>query len=145
MKKAIKVNADMLEAFRSGNVYASTMLMGEELTGEPGTINVNYGVVSPHERLGGGVHEDAELYFVFRCGEGAAVVLGEGEEEESCPVKPGDLIYIPGGLFHWIDNRSCDTEFVIITLWPRQEQNEMYFVRKDAWGKSYRFKDQKEQ
>ena len=141
MKKAIKVNADMLEAYKSGNVYASTMLMGEELTGEPGTINVNHGVVSPHERLGGGVHEDAELYFVFKCGEGAAVVMGEGEEETRYEVKPGDLMYIPGGLLHWIDNRACDEEFVIITLWPRQEQNEMYFVRKEAWGNCFRFKN----
>ena len=139
MKEAIRINADMLEPYCS-EVYRSTMLMGEELTSEPGTINVNHGVVSPHARLGGGVHEDAELYFVFRCDEGAAVVLGKDNDEKRLEVKPGDLIYIPGGLFHWIDNRPCDHEFLIITLWPKQEQNEMYFVRKEAWGECFRFK-----
>lgn len=143
MNKTIVVNADQLEPFKSGNIYASTMLMGEELTGQPGTINVNHGVVSPHCALPGGVHEDAELYFVFKCDEGASVVTGEGEDEKRFMVKPGDLMYIPGGVKHYIDNSPCDNEFIIITLWPKQEQNEMYFVRKEAWGKNYRFKDAK--
>jgi len=139
MNKSFLVNAKKLEAFVCDDVYSSTMLMGDELTGEP-VINVNWGTLKPHTRLDGGSHEKAELYLVFQCQEGAEVVTGEGEEEVRYKVSPGDLIYIPGGCFHWIDNRMCDEEFIIITLWPKQEDNGAYHVRYKAWGTSFKFK-----
>ena len=143
MNRSILVNAQKLEAFVCDDVYASTMLMGDELAGEP-VINVNWGRLKPHTRLGGSAHEKTELYLVFRCQEGAEVVTGQGDDEIRYPVKPGDLIYIPGGCFHWIDNRKCDEEFIIITLWPKQEDNGAYHTRFNAWGTSFRFRTPEE-
>jgi len=34
-----------------------------------------------------------------------------------------------------------DEEFVIITMWPHQEQNGAYHARLKAWGTSFRFKE----
>ena len=140
MKKSTFINAGMLEGYAGDDVYTSYMLMGDELVGEP-VINVNWGTLKPHTRLDGGSHEKAELYFVFKCQEGASVVTGQGEEEIRYFVKPGDVIHIPGGCFHWIDNRDCDEEFIIVTMWPNQEQNGAYHARLKAWGTSFRFKE----
>lgn len=38
----------------------------------------------------------------------------------------------------------CDETFELMTLWPRQEDNDVYFVRKEKWGTNFKFKqDQK--
>ena len=142
MKKSTFISADMLKPYVCNEAYSSIMLMGEDLVGEP-AININQGTLQPHTRLGGGHHEEAEIYFVVNCQEGAEVVTGtgeEGDEEIHYRVKPGDVIFIPGGVHHWIDNRRCDKVFIIMTLWPKQEQNEMYHIRLDDWGTSYIFK-----
>ena len=57
-------------------------------------------------------------------------------DEDSVPVKPGDIIIIPPHVFHWIDNTMNKAPFKLFTLWPQQEQNDVYFVRKNAWGTS---------
>ena len=31
--------------------------------------------------------------------------------------------------------------FKLFTLWPQQEQNDVYFVRKNAWGTSMKYVD----
>lgn len=142
MKKSTFISEDMLEPYVCNEAYSSVMLMGEELVGEP-AINMNCGTLQPHTRLGGGSHEKAEIYYVVSCQEGAEVVTGtgkEGDEEIHYKVKAGDTIFIPGGVFHWIDNRNCDEVFKIMTLWPKQELNDMYFVRREAWGTSFRYK-----
>ena len=57
-------------------------------------------------------------------------------------VKPGDIIVIPPHTFHWFDNTMNEEEFKIFTLWPEQEQNEVYFVRREAWGTSMKYVDE---
>lgn len=142
MKKSMLINADMLEPYVCAKHYSSIMLMGEELVGEP-VINMNLGILQPHTRLGGGHHDQSEIYYVVNCQQGAEVVTGtgqDGDEEIHYKVKPGDTIFIPGGVHHWIDNRPCDEIFTIMTLWPNQEQNDMYLQRLNAWGTSFKFK-----
>ncbi len=145
MKKSTFINADMLEPFVCDETYSSVMLMGDELVGEP-VINMNQGTIQPHQRLAGGHHDLAEIYYVVNCQPGAEVVTGtgkDGDEEIHYKVKPGDTIFIPAGVHHWIDNRPCDMAFTIMTLWPRQEQNDLYHKRLAKWGTSFRFKDKK--
>jgi mannose-6-phosphate isomerase-like protein (cupin superfamily) len=147
MKKCTFINADMLEPYVfeiPGGVYSSKMLMGEDIVGEP-AIHLNQGVLEPHTRMSGDHHEDAEVYYVIDCQEGAEVVTGtnkDGDEEVHYKVKAGDVLYIPGGVHHWIDNRKCDRPFIIITIWLKQEQNCTYFARKKDWGTSIKFKSE---
>jgi mannose-6-phosphate isomerase-like protein (cupin superfamily) len=104
---------------------------------------MNIGTLQPHTRLAGSHHEKPEVYYVVGCETGAEVVTGtgkDGDEELHYKVKAGDVIYIPGGVHHWIDNRQCDGVFTIMTIWPEQEQNGLYFARKKAWGESFRYK-----
>jgi oxalate decarboxylase/phosphoglucose isomerase-like protein (cupin superfamily) len=57
-------------------------------------------------------------------------------DDDCIPVKNGDIIVIPPHVFHWIDNTRSSKPFVLFTLWPKQEQNGVYFARKEAWGTS---------
>lgn len=144
-RKSIFINRDMIEGFVCDDVYTSYMMTGDELLNEgEHMINCNVGTLKAGARLAGSAHEEMEIYYVVDCAEGAKVVTGQdipGEDEETVyDVKPGDFIVIPGGVFHWIDNRTCDKEFTIMTMWPKQEQNGCYFARKEAWGKSFKFK-----
>jgi len=140
-KKSTYINASMVEPFIVNDVYSSKMLMGEDLVGEP-AINLNVGTLKAGSRLPGGSHDEAEVYYIVDCGQASKVVTGTGEDgdEEICyDVKPGDIIFIPGGVFHWIDNSTCKEPFVIMTIWPKQELNGVYQDRKKAWGTSIRF------
>ena len=147
MKKSTFINTDMLEPFVCNEAYTSINLMGRDLVGEA-AINMNRGTLQPHTRLGGGTHNNAEIYYVVSCQDGAEIVTGrdeEGDEEIRYRVKAGDTVFIPADVFHWIDNRACDEPFELLTLWPCQEQNDMYFVRQQEWGTNYRFKEKKEE
>lgn len=64
-------------------------------------------------------------------------------DDDRIPVKNGDIIVIPPHVFHWIDNRRSSKPFVLFTLWPKQEQNGVYFSRKEAWGTSVAYVDDK--
>lgn len=138
-KKATFINMDMLEPFVIDDNYTSIMVMGDELVGEH-CINLNQGIVKPGGRLPGAAHEKAEMYYIVKCGEGAEVVTGKDDEEVRYKVKANDIIYIPGGCHHWIDNTRCDEEFIIMTMWPNQEDNGCYHTRLAAWGTSFKLK-----
>ena len=141
MKKSTFINAEMLEPYICDETYSSKMLMGEDLVGEP-AVNMNVGSLKPHSRLPGGHHDDAEIYYIVDCEQGAEVVTGtgnDGDDEIHYKVKAGDVIFIPGGVHHWIDNRNCGSPFIIMTIWPKQEQNGIYHTRKKEWGTSFKF------
>ena len=60
---------------------------------------------------------------------------------EHYDLKPGSVVFIPGGTFHALTNKSETEDFELITVWPGQPApgaNEMYDLRKEAWGTTYR-------
>ena len=124
-------NAENTVPFECDATYSSRMLTGDEMAGMP-VVNINHGTLKASCNTGGGVHEETEIYIVLSCAKGSAVWLGD----ERLPAKNGDTIIIPPGVFHWIENENCDQPFVLLTVWPRQEQNETYFARYRAWGTS---------
>lgn len=126
------VNSENVVPYVCGPDYSSRMLTGDEMAGHP-VININEGTVSPHSRLGGGVHEETEIYYVAKCKADCCYIC---LDDQMLLVKEGDFIVIPGGVFHYIDNTASDEEFKIITFWPRQEQNELFFTRFNEWGTS---------
>lgn len=126
------VNSENVVPYVCGPEYSSRMLVGDEMAGCP-VININEGTLAPHMRLTGAAHEETEIYYVAKCKPGCCYV---GLDDDRLLVKNGDFIVIPGGVFHYIDNTESDEEFKIITFWPRQEQNELFFTRFNAWGTS---------
>jgi mannose-6-phosphate isomerase-like protein (cupin superfamily) len=134
------INAENVEPYVYDEMYSSKLLTGDEMAGRQ-VININEGTMQPGgsnkgDDEKGSLHEETEIFYIIE-GKGCVVLDGE-----SVPVKAEDIIVIPGGVSHWIDNRKSDTHFRLLTFWPRQEQNAMYFTRKEAWGgASMRYKD----
>jgi mannose-6-phosphate isomerase-like protein (cupin superfamily) len=132
------VNAENVEAFDCGGGYTSKMLTGDEMAGCQ-VININEGTLEPGGTTmaegRGGCHEETEIYYIIE-GKGDVVL-----DDLPVPVKAGDIIIIPGGVWHWIDNRRSGTPFKLFTFWPKQEQNGVYFARKKAWGTSVKYID----
>lgn len=93
---------------------------------------MNEGTLAPGCKTGGGVHEKPEIYYI---------VKGEAKlhlDDDVYDVAPGSLAYIPGGVFHWLENKSTTEPFVILTLWEKAEDNEVYNLRIEKWGKSFK-------
>lgn len=135
MRKWRLVNSENAKPFVCADSYSSKMLTGDEMAGMP-VININEGTLKPGCRTEGGAHDDTEIYYIVDC-ENADVWL----DDDCIPVKNGDIIVIPPHVFHWIDNTRSSKPFVLFTLWPRQEQNGVYFARKKAWGTSVAYLD----
>lgn len=131
-------NAENTVPFECDDTYSSRMLTGDEMAGMP-VANINHGTLKAHCNTSGAAHQETEIYIVLSCGEGAAVWLGE----DRLPAKNGDVIIIPPGVFHRIENENCDQPFVLLTVWQKQEQNETYFSRLRAWGTSVKLKDER--
>ena len=139
MAKWVKVHSNELVEYRSGETYSSKLLTGDEMAGHH-VVNINEGTLAPFSRTAGAAHEDTEIYYMVDVAEGSKVVL----DDEPIPVKNGDIIIIPGGVFHWIDNLNCDKPFVLFTVWPDERQNNVYHKRMAAWGKSMKYKADEE-
>ena len=123
------VHSENVKPYVCGPEYSSKMLTGDDLAAFP-VININEGTLQPHTRTGGAAHEECEIYYMVDVAPGTFVWL----DDDCIPVKNGDIIVIPPHVFHWIDNTQSDKPFVLFTFWPKQEQNELYFIRKNAWG-----------
>ena len=127
------INSEQLEPYVCDEVYSSKLLTGDELAGLP-VININEGTLIGGARTGGGVHDETEFYYIVKG-------IGDVWLDDDCVhVKPGDIIIIPPGVFHWIDNRMNKDPFVLFTLWQKQEFNGVYHERLKAWGTSYKYK-----
>lgn len=129
------VNAENVVPYVCDETYSSKQLTGDEMAGFP-VININEGTLKGGCKTAGGAHDDAEIYYIT-AGSGYVWL-----DDEKIWVKPGDIIVIPPHVFHWIDNTMNEEDFKLFTLWPKQEQNGVYFVRKEAWGKSMKYVDE---
>ena len=94
--KIVKVNKVMPYSF--GKEYDSRMILDSTVTGREGVIQMNHGTVKKGCKLGGGVHEADEIYYILS---------GNGEiklDDKVYPVAADEVIFIPAGTFHALDN-----------------------------------------
>ncbi len=135
MVKGILIQSDRVKPFICDPSYSSKMLLDDFVAGTQ-AINVNEGTLKGGGKTGGAVHEADEVYYVLK---GEAVLhLGD----ETADIKPGDLIFIPAGVFHSLDNKSQAEDFVLLTLWQRASSNEVWHTRLKAWGKTFKTIDE---
>jgi mannose-6-phosphate isomerase-like protein (cupin superfamily) len=76
-----------------------------------------------------------EIYYVLK---GEAVLRMDGVDYD---IGKDTVIFIPGGTFHALSNKSETEDFVLLTIWPGQPEpgvNEVYDLRKEAWGTTFR-------
>ena len=131
MTKSKIINTWEVKPFVVDDAYASKMLLDDTVAGTE-AINVNEGTLQGGSKTGGGVHEDNEIYYVVK---GKAWLR---LDDEVFDIQPGSLIFIPGGVFHSLENKSQTEEFVLLTLWQRADSNEMWHTRLKAWGTTFK-------
>ena len=139
MPRGTVVKADRVMPFSppgAEDTYISRMLIDESNSGSR-RLQVNHGVVKAGQSLSGAAHPEGsdEIYYVLS---GEAVLNLDGEDYD---LEKDTVVFIPGGTFHALTNKSQTEDFVIITVWPGTPEpgaNEVYDLRKESWGTSYR-------
>lgn len=131
MSEAKLINSWEVKPFSLDDFYDSRMLL-DNIIAEAETVQINEGTLKGGGKTGGGVHQDNEIYYVVK-GD-AILTLGD----KTCDVKQGSLVFIPGGVFHALENKSQTEDFVLLTFWMDAKQNDMYELRMKAWGKSFK-------
>jgi quercetin dioxygenase-like cupin family protein len=131
--KALKVAPFALPGDES--LYQSRMLI-DRSNSESEKLQINHFTLHPGCRTAGGIHKAPydEVYYVL---EGMALLHLDDQVHE---IECNDLVFIPGGTFHSLDNKSDTEDFVILAVWPLHPEkgvNEIYDLRIQSWGKSF--------
>ena len=117
------------------DLYTSRMLIDAFNCGSE-KMQVNHGIVKAGKSLSGAAHEGHDELYVVLKGHASLDLAGEIYE-----LKPGTVVFIPGGTYHAILNENSTEDLELITVWPGQPApvaNEMYDMRQKAWGTTYR-------
>jgi len=117
-------------------IYSSKMLIDVYNSGSE-KIQINHGTLKAGCKTEGAVHPPPhdEVYIVLS---GEAVLHMDGVDYD---IEKGSIVFIPGGTFHALTNKSATDDFEIITVWPGQPEpgaNEVYDMRKETWGTTYK-------
>jgi len=116
--------------------YSSKMLIDKSNSGSE-RLQINHFTLKGGESTEGAVHKAPydEVYYVLS---GEAVLHMDGTDYD---IEKDTVIFIPGGTFHALTNKSATEDFVILTIWPLQPEpgvNGVYDLRKEMWGKTFR-------
>jgi len=139
MKKGTVVKADEVMPFTPEGYegqFESKMLI-DRTNSASEKLQINQFILKPGCRTEGAIHREPydEVYYVLS-GE-AMLHLGE----ETYDIDKDTIVFIPGGTFHSLDNKSETEVFVLLTIWhthPEKGVNEVYDLRKETWGKTFR-------
>lgn len=134
--KALSVKVDKVKAIEVGDVYKSKMILDHVITGRDGVVQMNHGTVAPGVKLSGDLHEQDEIYYILG---------GKGKlqlDDEIIDVSKDQVIFIPAGVFHRLDNTESSEELTLLTLWKDYRYNDMYAHRVKLWGKSFKTIDE---
>lgn len=134
--KVVKVDNVMPFVPDPGMGYISRMLIDVFNAGSE-RLQVNHGTLQGGCATPGGIHKPPhdELYIVLK---GQAVLDMDGVDYD---IEKGSVVFIPGGTFHSLKNKSQTDDLEIITVWPGQPApgtNMVYDMRKKEWGTTYR-------
>ena len=119
-----------------GKEYESRMILDHVVTGREGVIQINHGTVKAGCALGGAAHEEDEIYYILS-GHGK-LKLGD----EIIDVVSNQVIFIPAGCFHALDNSTSAEDMCILTFWKDYRFNDAYEERIRQWGTSFKTVDE---
>jgi mannose-6-phosphate isomerase-like protein (cupin superfamily) len=136
MPQAKLIRPSEVKAFQAIPGYLSKMLL-DNRNSDSQALHLNQGILSAGAAMPGGDHRPPydEIYIIQQ----GSCALQVGEEHYQVTV--GDIVYIPGGTYHRLDNTAGAEDLVLLTVWPGTPPvgvNPVYDNRVKAWGKSYR-------
>ena len=126
------VEVEKVKPLNFGKEYESRMILDHVVTGREDVIQINHGTVKAGCTLGGGVHEEDEIYYILS-GSGKLTL-----NDEVIDVVANQVIFIPAGCFHALDNSDSDEDMCILTFWRDWRFNEAYEERIKQWGTSFK-------
>lgn len=132
----LQVEVARVKPLLFGEEYESRMILDHVITGRDNVIQINHGTVKAGYALGGGVHEEDEIYYILS---------GKGKlrlDDQIVDVAGGQVIFIPAGCFHALDNRDSDEDMCILTFWRDWRFNDAYEERIRQWGTSFKTVDE---
>ncbi len=132
----LQVDVARVKPLLFGEEYESRMILDHVITGRDNVIQINHGTVKAGCALGGGVHEEDEIYYILS---------GQGKlqlDDKIVDVAGGQVIFIPAGCFHALDNRESDEDMCILTFWRDWRFNDAYEERIKQWGTSFKTVDE---
>ncbi len=132
MLKPLLVEVAEVKALSFGASYDSRMILDHAITGRENVTQINHGTVKAGYALEGATHEEDEIYYILSGH--AKITLGD----EVFAVVPDQVIFIPGGCFHALDNRTGAEDLKILTIWKDYRFNDGYEARMKLWGKSFK-------
>ena len=138
MSEAKVVNPEKVVPFIAPGcegIYDSRMLIDIYNCGSD-KLQVNHGTVKAGKSLPGAAHQGHDELYIVTKGNATLDLAGEIHE-----LKPSSVVFIPAGTFHALSNKSETEDFELMTVWPGQPApgaNELYDMRKEAWGTTYR-------
>jgi mannose-6-phosphate isomerase-like protein (cupin superfamily) len=132
----LQVDVAKVKPLLFGEEYESRMILDHVITGRDNVIQINHGTVKAGYALGGGVHEEDEIYYILS-GKGKLQLV-----EQIVDVAGGQVIFIPAGCFHALDNRASDEDLCILTFWRDWRFNDAYEERIRQWGTSFKTVDE---
>ena len=132
----LQVNVSRVKPLIFGKEYESRMILDHAITGRDDVIQINHGTVKAGYALGGATHDEDEIYYILS---------GHGKlqlDEKIVDIAPDQVIFIPAGCFHALDNRDSDEDMCILTFWRDWRFNDAYEERLKQWGKSFKTIDE---
>lgn len=132
----LQVDVKNVKPLVFGEEYESRMILDHAITGRDDVIQINHGTVKAGYALGGAAHEEDEIYYILS---GKAKLK---LDEKIVDVAEGQVIFIPAGCFHALDNRESDEDLCILTFWRDWRFNDAYETRLKLWGKSFKTVDE---
>ena len=128
----LQVDVRRVKPLIFGKEYESRMILDHAITGRDDVIQINHGTVKAGYALGGATHDEDEIYYILS---------GHGKlqlDEKIVDIAPDQVIFIPAGCFHALDNRDSDEDMCILTFWRDWRFNDAYEERLKQWGKSFK-------
>lgn len=144
MARGTLVRPSQVKPFECNSVYTSRMIL-DNTNSESKHTHINHGTLKAGGKLlppsAHGTAEDPydETYIMLS---GNCKLLLDGELLD---LEPGDTIFIPGGVYHGLDNSEGTEDVELLTVWncvPPKGINGAYDMRLDAWGKSFKTVDE---
>ena len=132
----LQVDVNRVKPLIFGKEYESRMILDHAITGRDDVIQINHGTVKAGYALGGATHDEDEIYYILS---------GHGKlqlDDKIVDVAADQVIFIPAGCFHALDNRDSDEDLCILTFWRDWRFNDAYEERLKQWGKSFKTIDE---
>ncbi len=141
MARGTLIRHSNVKFYKVNDAYSSKMLL-DNTNSEAEHIQINYGCLKkgcnllPPSKHGSDTDGFDETYIIIS---GACKLSLDGEILD---VAAGDVIFIPGGVAHGLDNTDGESDVEIFAISNNTPvkgsgQSEVYDARVSAWGKSY--------